>query len=309
MYDWIKQFLSNRVQTVLVDGVKSTFRLVVSGVPQGTVLGPILFILYVNDLINALESAKGSTFADDTKLTKRMNAEKCHSLLQEDLWNVIAWSMLNNMQLHEDKFEVVNYTLNTSNLLRHLPFACTLQQYTISNGETIEPAKLVRDLGVYLSDDCSWTPHINQMVRGARQVASWVMSVFRDRSELLMVTLFKTLVRSKLEYCCPVWNPSKIGDIEAIENVQRNFTRRISSCKDLNYWNRLSKLKLMSLQRRRERYSIIHVWKILNGDAPNDIGMTFKTHQRHGIKAIIPPLNTKAQKSMSTHYDNCEHTL
>ena len=113
---------------------------------------------------------------DDTKLTKRITGEDCHSLLQEDLWNVIAWSMLNNMQLHEQKFEVVNYKLNTSSLLRNLPFTCTLQQYTVSNGETIEPTQLVRDLGVYLSHDCSWTPHINQMVRGARQIPSWILT-------------------------------------------------------------------------------------------------------------------------------------
>jgi len=119
-----------------------------------------------------------------------------------------------------------------------------------------------------------------------------------------MITLFKAMVRSKLEYCCPVWDPAAIGDIQTIESVQRNFTRRISSCKGLNYWERLAKLKLMSLQRRRERYSIIHVWKILNGRAPNDIGMAFKDHPRHGTIAKMAPLNNKSQKSVASKYDN-----
>ena len=135
-------------------------------------------------------------------------------------------------------------------------------------------------------------------------MASWVMSVFSDRSPLLMMTLFKSMVRSKVEYCCPVWSPTNTVDIQAIEKIQRNFTRRISSCKDLNYWERLAKLKVSSLQRRRERYMIIHVWKILNDQAPNDIGMIFRTVQRHGVKVSVPDFKTTAQRSVATLYDN-----
>ena len=112
------------------------------------------------------------------------------------------------------------------------------------------------------------------------------------------------MVRSKLEYCCPVWDPSKIKDIEAIEKIQRNFTKRLLNCQNLNYWERLQKLQLLSLQRRRERYIIIHTWKIANGHAPNDIAMEFQYNSRRGLKAIVPSLNSKAQTSMSTHYNN-----
>ncbi len=142
------------------------------------------------------------------------------------------------------------------------------------------------------------------MLQTSRKVAAWVLSVFSDRSPFLMLTLFKTMVRSRLEYCCPVWNPAKISDIEAIESIQRNFTRRINSCKDLNYWEGLKKLKLLSLQRRRERYIIIHTWKIMHGLAPNDIQMQFKENPRLGRKAVVPPLFKKSQQSMSTHYEN-----
>ena len=119
-----------------------------------------------------------------------------------------------------------------------------------------------------------------------------------------MLTLFKTMVRSRLEYCCPVWNPRKITDIEAIENVQRNYTRRILGCQQLDYWDRLKELDLLSLQRRRERYILIHTWKMANDLAPNDIKMVFKENARHGIKAIVPPLNNKSQRSVATHYEN-----
>lgn len=155
-----------------------------------------------------------------------------------------------------------------------------------------------------MSSDCSWTPHISNMVKEANKMASWVLSVFRDRSQLLMVTLLKSMVRSKLEYCCPLWNPVKISDIQAIENVQRQFTRRIISCKVLNYWQRLKKLKLLSLQRRRERYTIIHTWKILNNDAPNNIEMVFYNNNRLGVRAKVPTYVHKAQTSRATAYDD-----
>ena len=135
-------------------------------------------------------------------------------------------------------------------------------------------------------------------------MASWVLSTFRDRSPLLMITLFKTMVRSRLEYCCPVWNPHKVQDIKALENIQRSFTKKIIGCQDLNYWDRLKKLNVLSLQRRRERYCIIHVWKMLNGLAPNDIGLTTYNHIRLGNKIRLPPHNNKAQASVTTDYEN-----
>ena len=112
------------------------------------------------------------------------------------------------------------------------------------------------------------------------------------------------LQHSTLEYGLPVWNASKVSDIETLENVQRYFTKRISSCRGLDYWQRLHKLKLMSLQRRRERYMMIHVWKLLHDKAPNDIGMRFHENMRLGIKVRVPQFNNRAQKSVSSHYDN-----
>ena len=122
---------------------------------------------------------------------------------------------------------IMNYTLNRSRLLRELPFTAELLQYTTPSGDIIESTDVVRDLVVYLSTDCSFTKHVNIAVCDARIIASWILGTFRDKSPLTMTTLFNYLVRSKLEYCCPVWNPCKIKDILALENFQREFTRRI----------------------------------------------------------------------------------
>ncbi|KAL5255606.1 hypothetical protein ACHWQZ_G010992 [Mnemiopsis leidyi] len=189
-------------------------------------------------------------------------------------------------------------------LAETLPFMAEAANYTTPNGTTIDRSPLVRDLGVNMSEDLSWTPHINIMVDKARQISSWVLGVFRDRSKPVMLQLYKSLIRSRVEYCCPLWNPTKIADIQLIESIQRQFTRRIRGFKDTNYWDRLKELNLCSLQRRRERYMIIHVWKILQGICPNDIGMVFRNNPRLGIKIVLPSLSKKASALAMSYYDS-----
>jgi hypothetical protein len=89
-------------------------------------------------------------------------------------------------------------------------------------------------------------------------------------SKTVKLQLYKSLIRCRVEYCCPLWSPSKTADIQAIESIQRHFTRCIHGLDAVNYWDRLKDMKLTSLQRRRERYSIIHIWKILKGMCPNE---------------------------------------
>ena len=118
-----------------------------------------------------------------------------------------------------------------------------------------------------------------------------------------MLTLFKPLIRSKLEYCSEIFNPHKIKEINKIEQIQRTFTSRIAGMQDSNYWQRLSKLKIMSLQRRREKNIILHIWKICNGVYPNSIGIDFKINPRTtSTQAIIKPL-PKIRGKILTLYD------
>ena len=304
LYKWIESFLTNRKQKVVIDGVQSDDANVESGVPQGTVLGPVFFIIYIIDLIVTLKSSKALKFADDTKLISKIIELACQALLQTDLNSVMEWTLANNMKLNEDKFEVMNFCLNSTKLLRSMPFSIESLQYVATNGQTIDNTEIVKDLGIYISNDCSWTHHINTTASSARKMASWILGAFRDRSALTMMTLFKSLVRSKLEYCCLVWSPTKITEIQTLENVQREFTRRIIGMKDCSYWERLKKLKLISLQRRRERYIIIHTWKIMKNMVPNGVSLKFTTNERLGNKIKLPMFSHKAQRSVSSAYES-----
>ena len=120
----------------------------------------------------------------------------------------------------------------------------------------------------------------------------------------LMLTLLKSLVIPLLEYCCQLWNPWTAKDLQAIEAIQRTFTYKISKAQHLNYWERLHEHKLYSLQRRRERYIIIYIWKITQHMVPNidgTIGHTIRTRKppRHGTQCVIQyPTNRKQTQSL-----------
>ena len=198
------------------------------------------------------------------------------------------------MQLHEKKFEFIQHIIPTQTKFnfRELPFVAFEQYYTTSNGTVIlDPVSEVRDLGVTVTPNLSWTTHIQRIAKKASQAASWILSVFRQRDHHTMLTLYKSLVRSHLEYCCPLWNPhNQSNNIKCLENVQRTFTSKITGYKDMNYWDRIASLKLMSLQRRRERYIIIYMWKIKEGLVPNAIDINWHFNERSRIRAQVPSI-------------------
>ena len=135
-------------------------------------------------------------------------------------------------------------------------------------------------------------------------MAAWVFSVFATRSPIILLPLYKTMVRCHAEYCSPLWNPYKIVDIQQLESIQRSFTSKISGLKDVCYWDRLKRLSLMSLQRRRERYIVIHMWKLKNGHTSNDLQISFNNHKRHGIIAEVPALSKGCKSRFQTIREN-----
>ena len=304
---WLESYLLDRSQTVVVNGHHSIPGTVKSGVPQGTVLGPVLFIIYLNDLESCIKHSITSSFADDTRLKKQINFENDTKLLQEDIEKAIKWSDENNMMLHQSKFELLAHNTENSKLLHELPFTKQYSEYTTNDGSTISPKDAVKDLGVTITPDLTWSLHISKIVDDSRRMASWILSVFYERSAEVLMTLFKSLVRSRTEYCCPLWSPSKIDDIMRLEGVQRTFTSRIREVRHLSYWERLKHLKITSLQRRRDRYILIHVYKIANNLAPNDINMKFHQTNRRGLCCTIPAVIKHSKAKYQSKYDASFH--
>ena len=240
-----------------------------------------------------------AAFADDTRLSKAIRGEATEEdmfLLSMDLHRVISWALANNMELNESKFDLLCYGYRpAAKLFRSFPFTQSLYEYETPSGTLINSTKCVRDLDVHMSSDYTWSAHISTIAEEGRKMLSWVLGIFQDRTRLTMLTLYKSMVRSKLEYCCPLWNPSSVAEMLKLERIQRIFTSKVEGCRKLPYWERLKYLRIQSLQRRRERYIIIHTWKILNDLTNNDIGITFsngKNCTRSGSTAcIVPPVS------------------
>ena len=208
-------------------------------------------------------------------------------------------------KLKKFDFQLLCHLSNKGNPIHELPFTSELYNYTTSHGVVISPSTSVKDLGVIISSDLSWQRHISSMVANATKMSAWALSLFQDRSKATMLTLYKSMVRCRLEYCCPLWNPADIASIQAIESVQQHFTKKIKGYQHLPYYERLKGLQLQSLQRRRERYIVIYMWKIKHGLCPNDLEISFSdSNGRSGPLATIPSLVRGSRAVHQTLYDN-----
>ena len=297
---WIQSFLTGRKQAVVVDGAKSIDSEVISGVPQGSVLGPLLFLIHMYDIDAEVAHASLSSFADDTRVLKEVRNSEDGDHLQQDLNKIYQWAENNNMQFNGAKFEMMQYSNN--NLTIHT-------SYQASDGSVIPRKEQVRDLGIEMQDTATFELQIWSMVARAKRQMGWVLRTFATRDQFAMLTLYKAMILPLLEYSSQLWNPATPGLIRALEGVQRTFTVRIRGMDGLNYWQRLRKLELYSLERRRERYLIIYMFKIIMGLVPNikvnGLTITWYHHIRRGRLCKIPGLKRRADVRIQSIRERC----
>ena len=153
----------------------------------------------------------------------------------------------------------------------------------------IEEKEHLRDLGVEMSNDLTFSIHIANVVTAANKLVGWALRTFRRRSKLVMLTIWKSLVQSKLDYTSQLWSPSDQASIGKLESVARHFTAKIDGMDGLDYWERLQSLRLYSQERRRERYQIIFLWKV-SQELVKGYQTTFVQHDRRGQLMQLAPL-------------------
>ena len=251
---WIKSFLQERKYRVVANGVMSEEQDVLSGVPQGTVLASILFIIMISDIDEELKNSISRLFADDTKVSAKIKTHEDIELLQKDLNKIYEWADSNHMEFNERKFEKMSHGV-TDGVVAGI--------YKTKSGEEIHENKTVKDLGLLTSKDVSFTEHIDDLVQASKIKAGMLLRTFETREVCPMLKMFNSFIRSKLEYCSMIWNPHKKEEIDKIERIQRNFTSKIKGLEQMDYHERLKKLGLYSLERRRERFLIISAWQQL----------------------------------------------
>ncbi len=212
---WIKEFLTNRTQTVIVEGVKSKPAVVISGVPQGTVLGPILFLIMINDICKGIQSQIYS-FADDTRLLRSIKSSTDSHILQNDLNLIYDFAIKNNLKFNVEKFELIKFGRNA--MLKNET------SYHNPSNQNIIATSTVKDLGITFNDNLSFTNHINKIVSKCRQLTGLILRTFKTRNTDIMIMLYKSLIRPNIEYCCQLWYPHKNEDLQKLESIQRTFT-------------------------------------------------------------------------------------
>jgi hypothetical protein len=268
----IESFLSNRSQRVVIDDVQSRVCPVKSGVPQGSVLGPLLFIVFINDLPDIFsDTVISKCFADDIKLYTDVSSGDDIDELQFNIDSLVEWANAWQLGISFLKCSTFDIALG-----KRVGEFC---ENSIEGNELAHVTD-VKDLGITLDNCLSFTAHINQIVAKAKQRTFLIFRAFRTKNPTALIQAYKSYILPMLDYCSSVWSPSLLYNIVALESVQRLFTRRIPGMKYISYPKRLVSLKLPSLELRRLRSDLVLCYKILHGfvaGPPECFGLIVRT--------------------------------
>lgn len=255
---WLKQFLKDRFQQVAIADSVSSPLVVHSGIPQGSVIGPLLFIIFFNDITSCatfLEKNGGiSLFADDAKLFSTDEKK-----LQDSLNCLHSWTTNFQLKLAPHKCFLLTLRKSSNNFQ---PTNFYLDNHLIQSTDSI------KDLGVTISHDLKWAQHINRIFVKASSRSFQILKSFRTKNIFTLLKLFKTYVRPILEFNSPIWSPYLRKDIDKIEQVQKIFTKQAflrCGISFSSYNDRLSKVSMKSLQYRRVQFDLILIFKIVHG--------------------------------------------
>ena len=257
---------------------------VLSGVPQGSVLGPLLFLIFINDLPNRLTN-ECRLYADDNKLIAPISSQNDSIVFQNDIKKLDEWSEKWKLGLNFEKCKIMHFGSSNKEY-----------SYFMNNDNKpmeIEKSNLEKDIGVYITSDLKWAKQVKYAAGKANSMLSLLNNTFQYKNKDLIKTLYCTYVRPNIEFAIQAWNPYYIKDINELEKVQRRATKMIPELRHLAYEERLEILDLTTLEVRRLRGDLIQQFKISKGieiiDLKNQPPM-------HSIKTSGPASNIRGEK-------------
>ena len=285
---WISDWLTNRKQRTVLNGQFSTWISVLSGVPQGSVLGPILFIIFINDIDTAVDIIRQimNKFADDTKLGQKINCKEDADMLQRCLDNLLSWADNWGMKFNVLKCSVIHFGRKNPKY-----------EYKM-NGTTLNQNSMEKDLGILIQSDLKPSEQCVTASRKATQALFLIQKSFLYKDQKTFVLLYKQFVRCHLEYASPVWSPWNTADINLLENIQIKAVKLINGLEGLSYQEKLIALNLESLTERRTKADLLLVYKIIKGfcDVDKKTWFSLVGASDRNTRLTSCPMNIKQQR-------------
>lgn len=281
---WLSSYLFNRHHQVKVNGYLSNAFIPSSGVPQGSHLGPLLFNLFINDIVTNFHFCKILLFADDLKIYTAIHSLRDCLKMQDDLDRFSYWTEQNDMHLNMNKCEFMRFSRKQESL-ENPPY--------MLKGLALIEVKQVEDLGVILDPKLNFNDHIDHLIAKANRLLGFITrSASKFKSIQAYRTLYVSLVRSSLEYCAIIWAPQYLNHINRIEQVQKKFIKYANYKLNRNGViltndEAASYLNLPSLEHRRKYYDICFVFKLINN-------VSISPYLLSQLNLNVPPRNTRA---------------
>ena len=269
LHNWIQNFLRMRTQQVILDGVSSSSITITSGVPQGTVLGPLLYILYLNDLPEGI-SSQVCLLADDCILYREINTLNDCQDLQKDINTLCNWESKWQMKFNIDKCYIMHVTHKRNPLL---------MTYNM-NDRPIKVTASHTYLGIGINNMLSWAEHISNTVSKANKVLGLLRRNLYSCSHFVKETAYKSLVRPSLEYCSSIWDPYHQEYKNKLESFQRRAARFV--CQDFRRQSHVSDmlrdLNWKTLEDRRKISRLTLLYKSVHNIVAINIDEHYTNH-------------------------------
>jgi Reverse transcriptase (RNA-dependent DNA polymerase)/Endonuclease-reverse transcriptase len=288
----IKSFLHGRMQRVKIGQNYSSFKSVTSGVPQGSVLGPILFVIFINDIVHASTSGNiVKLFADDLKSYVSGNNLACKEIFISSVNDICEWAKLWQLPI---AFKKSSWGL-----------ICRGSEIDVEMAfgeENLVRIEEVKDLGVKFNFKLNFSAHIDDVISKAKQRLFLLKKCIVSKDAGTLIKGFKAYVMPILDYNSQIWSPNRIGDIARIESVQRSFLKHLKGFEGLAYGDRLTKAQLCTLELRRVRSDLVLCYKIIHNLIPLNQADFFKfdtQNKTRGNKLKIKPNKAKTNARFS----------
>jgi hypothetical protein len=274
LLDWIRNYLSGRKQRVIINGKTSKYKEVISGVPQGSILGPLMFLLYINDMNKSITDINTSVYlyADDSKLVRKINTILDCMALQNSINELSHWAKTWGLRFNPMKCSIMSFVSGTPHKI--------LYNYNMENVTLSRTGSFV-DLGVTVCDNLKWDLHIDNITSKANKRLGLVKRcIGNDCSLQVKLTCYTSLVRPLLESCSCVWACTTKKLLTKIETVQRRASKFITNNYNMDYDLRLSLCNLLPLSLRRDYLDLVFLYNYIHDLVDVNISVAFVTQNR-----------------------------